>query len=105
MKKLSDIIHQQFDLIYLEDLDDEPKKEEKNKDYGLYVDRTFYIVSALDKGRVLDHYTAKDLTLKTMNDRKSQEFWFDQLTKTIKNRDGSNALNIESDGKSRQIKL
>jgi hypothetical protein len=38
-------LHQQWDIIYVDEYPDEPKKGELNKDFGLYVERDFYIVS------------------------------------------------------------
>jgi hypothetical protein len=40
-------IKQQWKLIYVADMKPEPKKGELNKDWGLYVERDFHIVSAL----------------------------------------------------------
>jgi hypothetical protein len=38
-------INQQFDVIYVDEYPDEPKKGELNEDFGLYVERDFHIVS------------------------------------------------------------
>ena len=46
-------INQQWDIVYVSDWS-EPKKGELNKDFGLYVERDFYIVSELGKNRYLD---------------------------------------------------
>jgi hypothetical protein len=36
-------LNQQWDVIYSNQWPKEPKKGELNKDFGIYVDRTFYI--------------------------------------------------------------
>ena len=38
-------INQQWDIVYVDEYPEEPKKGELNSDFGLYVDRSFYIVS------------------------------------------------------------
>ena len=38
-------INQQWDLIYLDQYPEEPKKGELNKEFGLYVERDFNIIS------------------------------------------------------------
>jgi hypothetical protein len=40
-------ISQQWDLIYEDEMPEEPKKGELNKDFGLYVERDFNVVSDL----------------------------------------------------------
>jgi hypothetical protein len=38
-------LNQQWDLIYADQMPKDPKKGELNKDFGMYVERDFYIVS------------------------------------------------------------
>jgi len=78
-------VNQQWDLIYVKDWIAEPKKGELNKDFGMYVDRTFHIVSGLPTGRYLD-FLGRNLVIKTQNGRRSQEFYFHQYTRTIRTR-------------------
>lgn len=40
-------ISQQWDLIYVDEYPEEPKKGELNKDFGLYVERDFNVISDL----------------------------------------------------------
>jgi hypothetical protein len=42
-------LNQQWDLIYKDQWKRDPKKGELNEDFGIYVDRTFYIVSQMGK--------------------------------------------------------
>jgi hypothetical protein len=79
-------VNQQWDLIYADEYPDEPKKGELNKDFGLYVDRDFYIVTQLASNRYLDIINNRNLVIKTPNSFKTQIWWFDQKTLTIKTR-------------------
>jgi len=47
-------INQQWDIIYADQWPEEPKKGELNSDFGLYVERDFYVVSQLKENRYLD---------------------------------------------------
>jgi hypothetical protein len=85
MQNLNKKLEQQWDLVYAKDWKGEPTKGQLNNDFGLYVDRTFYIISTLPKGRYVD-YLSRSLLIKTQNGRRSQEFYFDQPTRTIKSR-------------------
>jgi hypothetical protein len=64
----------------------EPKKGELNEQFGLFVQRDFYIVSALPSGRYLDLINNRNAVLKTSNGRRTQKWYFDQVSKTIKTR-------------------
>ena len=46
-------INQQFDIIYADQWKRDPRKGELNKRFGLYVERTFYIVSHMTRARYL----------------------------------------------------
>ena len=61
----------------------EPKRGEINTDFGLYVERPFHVVSMMRKHRYLD-LIGRNLVIKTPNGFKSQVFYFDQKSKTIK---------------------
>jgi hypothetical protein len=39
--------NQQWDIVYADEYPEEPKKGELNKDFGIYVERPFYIVSEM----------------------------------------------------------
>jgi hypothetical protein len=62
----------------------EPKKGELNKDFGLIVERPFYVISGLGSGKYLD-IIGRNMVIKTRNGRKTQLWWFDQRSLTIKN--------------------
>jgi len=62
----------------------EPGKGEQNGDFGLYVERPFYIQSMCGEKRYLD-VIDRNVVIKTPNEFDSQVWFFDQKTKTIKN--------------------
>ena len=78
-------IHQQWDIVYADEYPEEPKKGELNRDFGLYVERDFYIVSQMSANRYLD-LIGNNMVIKTANSRKSQIWYFDQKSYTIKSR-------------------
>jgi len=57
-------IRQQWEIIYVDEYS-EPKKGELNEKFGLYVERDFYIVSALPSGRYMDIINNRNMVIKT----------------------------------------
>ena len=78
-------LHQQWDIVYADEYPEEPKKGALNPDFGLYVQRDFFIVSQMDSNRYLD-LIGNNMVIKTPNSRKSQIWYFDQRSYTIKSR-------------------
>jgi hypothetical protein len=70
-------LNQQWDVVYTEDWKGEPGKGELNEEFGLYVERPFYIVSELPSHRYLDLIGNK-FAIKTQNGRSSQTWYFHQ---------------------------
>jgi len=87
-------INQHWDIVYVDDMPPEPKKGELNADFGFYVERPFHIVSQLPSRRYLDVVDNKDVVIKQPNSYKSQEWYFDQKSKTVKNVQFKYSLNI-----------
>jgi hypothetical protein len=77
-------LNQQFDLIYVDEWKEPPKKGELNEDFGMYVERPFMVRSDLPRGRYLD-ILGRNMVIKTPNGRNTQMWWFDQRSRTIKN--------------------
>jgi len=46
--------YQQWDIVYVDEWKGEPGKGELNEEFGLYIERPFYIVSALTSHRYLE---------------------------------------------------
>jgi hypothetical protein len=97
-------IHQQWDIIYADQWKRDPIKGELNKRFGLYVERDFHIITRMRSGRYLDLLPSRNFYLKTRNGRKTQIFWFDQKTLTIKSRHWTSySWTIKSSGSSKDM--
>jgi membrane carboxypeptidase/penicillin-binding protein PbpC len=93
---------QQWTIVYADQWKRDPKKGELNKRFGFYVDRTFHVVSRMTGGKYLDIISNK-FVIKTRNGRKTQNWWFDQKSLTIKSRSNNYSWNINSSGNSKDI--
>jgi hypothetical protein len=62
-------VHQRWKVIYADEYPREPVKGELNKKFGLYVERPFYIISALKSNRYLDLINNRNMVIKTPNSR------------------------------------
>ena len=98
-------LNQQWDIIYADEYPEEPKKGELNEEFGLYVQRPFYIISQLDENRYLDLINNRNMVIKTQNGRKSQTWYFDQRSKTIKTKLNNQSFDIKSSGKSNDMQI
>jgi len=76
-------LNQQWDIVYADSLPADLKKGDMNPDFNLYIERPFYVVSAMKSERYLD-IVGNNMVIKTPNGFKSQVWYFDQRTKTIK---------------------
>jgi len=70
-------ISQEWEIVYADEWKGEPGKGELNEEFGLYVQRPFYIVSALGSHRYLEVINSKNMVIKTKNSHKTQVWWFD----------------------------
>ena len=70
-------VEQRWKVIYADEYPKEPVKGELNKKFGLYVERPFYIVSALPSGRYLDLINNRNMVIKVKNGRNTQQWYFD----------------------------
>jgi len=69
-------VHQRWRVVYVEDYEGEPTKGQFNKKFGLYVERDFYVISALKDNRYLDLINNRNMVIKTQNGRKTQVWYF-----------------------------
>jgi hypothetical protein len=58
-------IHQQWDIMYVDEWKGEPSKGEMNEMFNLKVDTTFYIVSEMKSNRYLDLINNRNMVIKT----------------------------------------
>jgi hypothetical protein len=98
-------LNQQWDLVYVDDYEAEPTKGQLNKKFGLYVERPFYIISELAEHRYLDLINNRNMVIKTQNGRKTQTWYFDQRSKTIKTRLNNQSFDIQSSGKTNNMQI
>jgi membrane carboxypeptidase/penicillin-binding protein PbpC len=96
-------LNQQWDLIFANKWR-EPKKGQLNKDFGLYVDRTFYIISVMGKKRYLD-LVGRDLVIKTRNGRNTQQWYFHQQSLTVRSRSNNQSWDIKSSGRTNHMQV
>ena len=69
-------LHQQWDVIYADEYPEEPKKGDYSEDFGLYVERPFYVVSEMKSHRYLDLINNRNFVIKTPNGRNTQIWYF-----------------------------
>jgi hypothetical protein len=90
-------INQHWDVIYADEYPDEPGKGELNEKFGLYVERPFYISTALPSHRYID-LVSNNLVIKTPNGRNTQVWYFHQQSLTIRSKSNNQSWNIQSNG-------
>jgi hypothetical protein len=97
--------NQKWKVIYL---DKAPKRETKglNEEFGFHINRPFYFVSELPFNRVAEMHGNTAVTLRRWrNNQRQQQFWFDEITKTVRNNHWKNyALEIQSNGNSNNVR-
>ena len=64
-------MNQRWRVRYVDTIPPEPKKGQKNHEFGLYVERPFHIVSMMGHRRYLD-LIGRNLVIKTSNGRSTQ---------------------------------
>jgi hypothetical protein len=80
--------NQQWDVVYTDQWKGEPTKGQLNPEYGMYVERDFYIQSQLRARRYLD-ILGRNIVIKTPNGRRTQIWYFHQQSLTIKSRNNN----------------
>jgi hypothetical protein len=95
---------QRWKIVYVDEYPGEPKKGEMNTKFGLYVERDFHIVSAMQSNKYLDlDNSNRYAVIKTSNGRKQQVWYFDQASLTIKTRYNNRSLDIYNSGKTKNL--
>ena len=98
-------INQQWDIIYADEWKGEPGKGELNEEFGLYVEKDFYIVSQLPANRYLEVIDNRNLAIKFSNGRNTQRWYFDQRSLTIKTRLNNQSWDIRSSGRTNNMQI
>jgi hypothetical protein len=95
-------VNQQWDLVFV----DEWKvygKGELHPDFGMYIERPFYIVSKMNSHRYLDLISNRNFVIKTPNGRKTQIWYFDARSLTIKTKLNNQSWDIKNAGRTRNM--
>jgi hypothetical protein len=103
--KNSKRVSQQWDIVYLDEWEGEPKKGEMNERIGLYVERPFYVVSQLGENRFLDLINNRNFVIKTRNGRNTQVWYFHQQSLTIRTKLNNQSWDITGSGKSKNMQI
>ena len=106
--------NQRWKILYI---DEKEKTETKglNEEFGFHINRPFYIVSQLPFNRViewLDHandykrYKTNAVIRRWKKNRKQQQFWFDEVSKTIRNNFNKNyCIDIYNNGAGTRLRM
>jgi hypothetical protein len=96
-------LNQQWDIIY-KDKWATYKKGQFHRDYGLYIERDFHIVSRLRSARYLD-LIGRDFVIKTSNGRNTQKWYFHLDSLTIRSRSNNQSWDIKSSGRTNNMQV
>ena len=91
-------VGQTWDIIYADEMPADLKKGDLNKDWGMIIEEPFYVISNLPTGRYLD-VLGRNMVIKTRNGFPSQEWYFHQQSRTIKNKKNNLSWDIKNAGK------
>jgi hypothetical protein len=105
MEQRNSKVHQRWRVVYVDEYEKEPTKGQLNKKFGLYVERDFYVVSALNDHRYLDLINNRNMVIKTRNGRKTQVWYFHQQSLTIRTRYNNQSWDIKSAGKTNDMQI
>ena len=78
-------VGQTWDIIYVDEMPDDLKDGDMMKDWGMKINTPFHVISNLPAGRYLDVPVGRNMVIKTRNGFSSQEWYFHQLSRTIRN--------------------
>jgi hypothetical protein len=96
--------NQQWDIVYADQWKGEPTKGQLNREYGLYVERSFFIQSQMGGKRLLD-IIGRDLVIKTRNGRNTQQWYFHQKSLTIRSRSNNQSWDIKNSGRTSNMQV
>jgi len=76
------------------------------KEFGLYADRDFYIMSSMSNQRYLDIREGRDFVINTPSGEASTQVWyFDQKSETIKSKSNEMSWNIAENGRGWNLQI
>ena len=98
-------LNQQWDLIYKDKYPKEPTKGQLNKDFGLVVEKDFYIQTVMRSGRYLEVVDGRNIVIKTRNGRNTQVWYFHQQSLTIRTRSNNQSIEIQNSGRHNNLRI
>jgi len=99
-----DSANQRWRVVYVDKAKKEPTKG-LNKEFGMWVNRPFYMVARLPFHRVMEAISANNIVIKRWRKNvTAQQFFFDGVSKTIRSQQWKNyALEKKSNGNSANL--
>ena len=76
-----------------------------NEEYGLIVEKDFYVISAMKPNRYLEVINNRNMVVKARNGQRGQVWYFDQRSLTIKTRINNQSWNIQSNGGATKMEI
>lgn len=99
-------VHQKWTLKYVDELPPPPKKGDWVPEYGLHHLRDFSFITSLPSGRYLDIVGSNTVIKTEATQRKTQIWFFDFYTKSIRSRSNVNrVLHLQSNGGGRIVQV
>jgi hypothetical protein len=94
-----DAVNQRWTVTYLDQSKGEQNKG-LNKEFGMHINRPFYLVSRLPMRRVAEVVGASNVVLKRwVKGRSAQQLFFDMSSKTVRSQQWKNyCIEIQSNG-------
>lgn len=105
MDKDNGHINQKWKVVYLKDMKKQQTKGLNNR-WGFHINRPFYIVSRMPARRVIEVVRGRNLVIRTKNNKATQQFYFDQKSKTVMSvAYKGKVLDIAKGGKSNNMQI
>jgi hypothetical protein len=98
-------LNQQWEIVYADEWKRDPIKGELNEDFGLYVERPFYVVTQMASHRYLDLINNRNTVIKTPNGRNTQVWYFHQQSLTIRTKLNNQSWDIQNSGKTVNMQI
>jgi hypothetical protein len=97
---------QTWQVVYVDKSDETWEKKGLNEEFGFHINRPFYLVSELPFNRVMEMLgNTQVLQKRWRNNQKAQQWWFDEVSKTVRNNQWKNyCFDIQSGGKIPRIR-
>jgi hypothetical protein len=95
-------LNQQWDIIYIDELKPELVKGDFDPDFGMFVEREFSIITNMGSGRYVDTVD-NNLVIKTRRNSNTQKWYYDRISRTIKNSETKKSWDIVNSGRGNAI--